>query len=90
MSLAFPHSETCPVCSTSCDDVELLRRENRTLRFLVLGSLWVAASSTRPMRSELESLDQIRKLALESVQMAGVLDLDHDVLTALFPEGEPS
>ena len=90
MSLTFPHSEACPLCSTSCDEVELLRRENRTLRFLVLGALWAAASSTRPMRSELESLEQIRQLAFESAQMAGVLDLDQHVLTVLFPEGETS
>ena len=84
MSLTFPHAETCPICSSSCDAVEILRRENRLLRFLALGAVWVASSSTRPTACDLETLDRVRELAFESVETASVLDIDADVLSALF------
>ena len=88
MSLVFPHEDTCPLCASSCDDLEALRRENRLLRFLALGSLWIAASSTRPTTRDLETLDRVRELAFESVETASVLDLDGEVLAHLFPPKE--
>lgn len=88
MTLAFPHSDACPICSSSCDEVEALRRENRVLRALVLGAVWVAATSSRPTTTDLAALDQVHQLAVEALGVAGVLGLDTDVLSALFPEEE--
>ena len=81
MTLAFPHAETCPICSTSCDDVLALQKEVRVLRFLLVGALTVAAGGSRPAAT----LDQVRELAMEAfgaAAFASSTDLD---LEALFP-----
>jgi hypothetical protein len=84
MTVTFPHAHGCPTCETTCDDVQALHDELTTLRWLVLGALWVAAASTRPIRSEVESLDALRDLAGEGVRMSGVLAPDADVLALVF------
>ena len=85
MTLLFPHEDGCPTCASTCDDIEVLRRQNRLLRFVALGSLWIAASSTRSTASDLETVEQVRQLAFEAVETASLLDLDADMLDLLFP-----
>jgi hypothetical protein len=86
-----PAGHVCAVCETDCDDVLAIRRENKLLKFFLLGALWCAASASRPRPVDVAAIADVERIAGEAFNVSAALsDIPPDLLAVLFPDGSPS